>query len=94
MNRKMIGSANGAKTARTGATPSSTASVGPTSAVTGSGSASVIQSVIMHARIAASRCAGAGRPGIGQSSSATKISGATTSPIVRRRRLNCSSAGE
>ena len=48
MNRKMIGSANGAKTARTGATPSSTASVGPSSAVTGSGSASVIQSTIMQ----------------------------------------------
>ena len=45
MKRKMIGSANGAKTARAGATCRMIASTGPMSAVTASGSASVIQRI-------------------------------------------------
>ena len=60
MNRKMIGSANGANTVRAGATPSTMASTGPTSAVTASGSASDIHSTTIIARTAPSRCAGAG----------------------------------
>jgi hypothetical protein len=53
MKTKMIGSANDEKAVRTGTTRISTARTGPSSAVTGSGSASVIQSTTIIARIAA-----------------------------------------
>src|SRR5574338_1470441 len=93
MNRKMIGSANGANAVRTGATPRSTATIGPTSAVTGSGSASVTHSTIIATSVAASLCAARGRPD-GHASTNAKASGATRSPTTWRRRLNSSSAGE
>jgi hypothetical protein len=54
MNRKMIGSAKGANTVRAGATPSTIASTGPTSAVTASGSASDTQKITISAITAAS----------------------------------------
>ena len=94
MKRKMIGSANGANAADAGATPSSTTSVGPTSAVTDSGSASVIQKTTMRARIAARRWAGGGSAGAGSARISAKSTGPMRRPAVRRRRLKCSSAGE
>ncbi len=93
MNTKMTGSANEAKAGRTGAIPSTTAITGPMSAVTGSGSASVTQNTMTIARMAARRCAPAGR-GIGANSNATKIKGPAIRPTVRRCALNRSSAGE
>jgi hypothetical protein len=53
MNRKMMGSANGASAVRAGATPIITATAGPRMAVTASGSASVIHSTIASAITAA-----------------------------------------
>ena len=93
MNRKMMGSAKGANAVRAGATRSTTASTGPISAVTASGSASVIQRTTIIARMAASRWAGAAS-GSGAAISATSSAGPRNNPTVRRRRLNCSSAGE
>ncbi len=87
MNRKMIGSAKGAKTVAAGATPSNTASVGPTSAVTGSGSASVIQSTIISDSVAARRCAGTGMAD-GAASTARNTSGPAMRPVTARTRLN------
>ncbi|MNC90841.1 hypothetical protein D3C83_69920 [compost metagenome] len=78
---------------RTGTTRSSTASTGPISAVTGSGSASVTQKTTIIARMAAIRWAGAGS-GNGARSSARNTIGPRKRPIVRRRALNASSAGE
>ena len=75
MKRKMIGSANGAKTVAAVPTPSTTASAGPTSAVTASGSASVIQRTIIRTSTAASRCAGTLSPGAGISRMARNSSG-------------------
>ncbi len=94
MKRKMIGSANGAKTTLTGATPSRTASVGPRSAVTDSGSASVIQSTIIKQSTAASLCAATGSVGAGHRMMTRKRNGPAMSPKVRRCRLKRSSAGE
>ena len=55
MNRKMMGSANGASALRASATPKMTASIGPSIAVTAIGSASVIQSTTTSPMIAAIR---------------------------------------
>jgi hypothetical protein len=93
MNRKMIGSANGASALRAGATWRITASTGPRSAVTAIGSASVIQRTPISASTAARRCA-AGTSGSGATSITANTTGASTSPAVRRRRLNNSSLGE
>ena len=93
MNRKMIGSANGANAARAGATPRMIARTGPMSAVTASGSASVTQKTTIIARIPARRCAGS-PTGSGATSSAMSTAGPRNSPIVRLRRLKSSSAGE
>jgi hypothetical protein len=93
MNRKMMGSANGANTVLAGATWRMMASTGPMSAVTASGSASVIHRMTIIKRIAARRWAGAGM-GIGRSKRAMSTSGPPIMPTPRRRRLNSSSAGE
>ena len=61
MNRKMTGSANGANATCAVATPRMTHSVGPSSAVTASGSASVIHKTIISASTAPTRCAGRGQ---------------------------------
>ena len=57
MNRKMIGWPNEANASRASATPSGTASAGPSSAVAASGIASVIQNTMTSTKIAASRWA-------------------------------------
>ncbi len=93
MKTKITGSANEANAWRTGATRSTMASTGPSIAVTASGSASVTQKTIIIARMPARRCAGAGI-GSGAAISATRSSGPRNRPMVRRRWLNCSSAGE
>ena len=93
MKRKMMGSANGAKTTRAGATCRMIANTGPISAVTASGSASVIHRITIISRIAARRCAGAAM-GIGAASRISSATGPPIMPTVLRRRLNSSSAGE
>ena len=93
MNRKMIGSANGASTVRALPTCRTTASIGPMSAVMASGSASVTHSTTIMARMAASLCAPLAS-GIGSSNRTMSTSGPPIRPAVRRRRLNNSSAGE
>ena len=65
MKRKTIGFAIGANAAPTGATCSTTASVGPSRAVTASGSASVTQNTMTSATTAASRCASGVNPSSG-----------------------------
>ena len=64
MNRKISGSANGRNTSFAGATPATTQSTAPSSAVTASGRASVTQSTITSTRIGASVRA-SGESGIG-----------------------------
>ena len=81
MNRKMMGSANGASAVRAGATCRTIARTGPMSAVTASGSASVTQSTTIMARMAPSRCAGAGMP-IGMASSTSSSTGPANKPKV------------
>ena len=94
MNRKMIGSANDASARRAVATWKTTASAGPSSAVTAIGSASLTHSTTTVAMTAARRCPSGDSPGIGAASTATKTAGARNRPAVRRRRLKRSSAGE
>ena len=84
MNRKTIGFAMGANTSRTGATWNITASVGPSSAVTANGNASVTQKVMTRAVIAARRCASGESPSIGTSSTTSSTTGPTASPVFRR----------
>ena len=62
MKRNIKGSANGANTSFAGATRSTTHAAAPSSAVTGSGSASVIQSTTTAAITAASLCASGFNP--------------------------------
>ena len=72
MNRKMIGSANGASAdARVGDLRSTTASTGPRMAVAAIGSASLTQSTTTMPRMAAMRCAGVAS-GSGASQSASQ----------------------
>ncbi len=94
MNRKMIGSENGASACSAGATPRKMARSGPNIAVTAIGSASESQSTITSAMIAAIVWAWGLRFPIGISHRPKNTTGARSVPIVRRRRLNCSSAGE
>src|SRR5829696_7099185 len=93
MKRNIKGSAKGANTSFAGATFSTTQAAAPTSAVTGSGSASVIHRSTTAAITAASLCASGFNPGSGSSSSAANASGATTNPAARRQRSNRASAG-
>jgi len=93
MKRKITGSANGANAACAVATPRMMQSVGPTSAVTASGSASVIHNTIMSTSTAATRCAGGGNA-VGMNRIAIATSGPAMRPNVCRCRLNRSSAGE
>ncbi len=93
MNRKMIGSANGASAARASATRSTTARTGPSTAVAAMGSASETQSTTTRPMMAAMRWAGLSS-GSGASQIAAITAGARNRPTVRRRRLNRSSAGE
>src|SRR5215207_9478068 len=93
MKRNIKGSAKGANTSFAGATLRTTHAAAPTSAVTGSGSASVIHSSTTAAITAASLCASGLRPGSGNRSSTANASGATTNPAARRQRSNRASAG-
>ena len=94
MNRKMIGSANEASARRAVATWKTTASAGPSSAVTAIGSASLTQSTTTAAITAARRCPASESPDIGSSRTSSSVAGARKRPAVRRRRLKRSSAGE
>ncbi len=94
MNRKMIGSANGASAARAGTTPKTTASIGPRTAVTAMGKASLTHRTTTISMMAAMRCPCTVRPAIGNHSVPSNTTGARNRPTVRRRRLNSSSAGE
>jgi hypothetical protein len=93
MKRNISGSANGAKTSFAGATLKTTHPAAPSSAVTGSGSDSVIHSTTTAAITAASLCASGLRPGSGSRSSARKTAGASTNPATRRQRSKRASAG-
>ena len=79
---------------RAGATWKTTASAGPSSAVTAIGSASVTHSTTTIAIIAARRWAGAGQPASAAAAGPAAARGARKRPAVRRRRLKRSSAGE
>ena len=81
MNRKMTGSANGAYATCAVATPRMTHNVGPRSAVTASGSASVIQSTIISASTAPTRCAAA-FSAVGITRMAIAMSGPAMRPSV------------
>jgi hypothetical protein len=86
MKRNINGSANGANTSRAGATRIATHAAAPASAVTGSGSASVIHRMTTAAITAASRCASGFSAGSGRSSNRIKTEGASTNPATRRTR--------
>src|SRR5262245_57242785 len=84
MNRNISGSANGANTSLAGATSSTTQADAPSSAVTGSGSASVTHSTTTVAMTAARRWASGESPGSGRTTSARKTAGARKNPTARR----------
>ena len=90
----MIGSPNGAKASRAGTTPRTTVSAGPRTAVTGSGTASVIHQTRTQATTARSPPAAAPRPGGGKARSRAKAAGPRTSPAARRRLSKRASASE
>ena len=90
--RKIVGLANGRNVSPTGATCSSTASAGPSSAVTGSGSASVIQKTMTSPMTAASRCPSGDSDANGQASTRRNTSGPATTPVLRRDSSNRVSA--
>ena len=90
----MIGSPNGANISAAVPTPTSTASAGPSTAVTGIGTASVIHHVSTQASTAANRCAAGDSDPAGSSSAIRNSPGPRKRPIVRRRRSNRSSPGE
>jgi len=94
MNRKMIGLANGRNTLSADATPMRTHRVGPSSAVTAMGSASVIHSTITRPRMASRRSASGERPDTGAHPISAKTAGAASSPIRRRHRSKASSAAD
>ena len=79
-----MGLAIGANAAPTGATWKMTASVGPSSAVTASGRASVTQKTMTSVTTAANRCASGDRSS-GSSSTSPTSSGPSARPIRRRR---------
>ena len=85
MNKNISGSAKGAKTSLAGATCNTTQAAAPSSAVTGSASASVIHKTTTAAMIAASRWASGLSSGNGQSQTAAKANGANQKPARRRQ---------
>ncbi len=86
MKRNISGSAKGAKTSFAGAMPNTTHAAAPSSAVTGSGSASVTQRTTTAASTPASRCASGVTPGIGHQRSTSPSAGASVAPAIARPR--------
>ena len=92
MNRKIIGFANAAKACFTETTPTTTASVGPMSDVTGIGTGSVIHHKATSTMIARSLCPGIVNASIGVRKTRIARSGPPNNPIVRLFRSNACSA--
>ena len=92
MKRKIVVLANGRNVTPAGATCRMIASDGPSSEVTASGSASVIQNTITNAITAASRCASGESDWKGQASTSKNIKGPATMPTLRLDSSNRSSA--
>src|SRR5690606_8729210 len=83
MNRKTIGSAKAENAVRIGATPRSTTSSGPRSAVTARGNTSVTQKTTISERIAPSVCASDDSV-VGQSQQIRNTAGPRTNPARAR----------
>ena len=85
MNKKINGWAIGANASPAGATRNITARVGPSSAVTASGKASVTQKMMTRVSTAANRCASGDRLSIGKTRTTTNAIGPRTRPVLWRR---------
>jgi len=92
MNKNIIGLENAENDALAGIAPVITASVGPSSDVTGIGTGSVIHHSATSTIIAKSLCASKVKASIGVNMTAIARIGATINPKVRRRRSNACSA--
>ena len=93
MNVKIVVDPNGARMSSAGATPSRVATTMPIRPPTGSGTASVIHSVMTRSSTAASRCSSRSSP-VGRTRNRISSAGARKSPTVRRPRSKRSSAAE
>ncbi len=92
-NRKMIGSAKLRNASFAGATPDTTARLGPINAVAPIGKASVIHNTTVAANTASNRCDVGVNPSRGNHHTTSIANGASNSPDRFRHRSNASSNG-